>query len=70
MKKYYFICYSQRVSKESHRCSWNDVIDKSPMAFLLEMRGMDDKDSYWDTLITSVIEITEQEFNEYNGRIS
>lgn len=70
MKRYYFIYYSMRSGRHDARAYWNQLIDVTPMEFLLEMRKDEDKDSYWDTMIESSIEVTKEDFDKYYDNLS
>tara|TARA_R110000796_G_scaffold130193_1_gene245820 strand:- start:470 stop:661 length:192 start_codon:yes stop_codon:yes gene_type:complete len=62
-----------RAGKEKERCYWNHLINTSPMEFLIYSRDNDEdnlkKQGYWDTRIDSVVEITKEDFEKFDGHI-
>lgn len=70
--KYYFITY-QATSRSGINSTWNQVIDRSPMAFIkmisdIEKNGVNKGHTYINFVIINTCEITKEEFNEFDGR--
>lgn len=66
--KYYFITY-QATNRDGNTSIWNDTINVSPMKFIKHIEGVEENGSrtYYDFLITNTLEISEDEYNEWNG---
>ena len=72
MKKYYFITYeamcNTKLARRSYgiKTKFNDVIDISPMKFLQDAKALEDyNSSFTDHVITNTLEITKEEFEEF-----
>lgn len=67
--KYYFVTYQARVRRDDYIPIWNDVIDTSPMEFIKKVARMEEEGSnnYFDFVVISAIEISKEEFEEFDG---
>lgn len=70
--KYYFITY-QATSRSGINLTWNQVIDRSPMAFIkmisdFEKNSVNNGHTYYNFVVISTCEITKEEFDEFDGR--
>lgn len=63
--KYYFITYQATTIRGRDITIWNKCIDESPMAFI--KRNTENDTQYRDFVVLNTLEITEEEFEEYNG---
>lgn len=69
-KKYYFITYRADNRYENSHNIWNQVIDISPMDFVKKLQDAEDKSEksyYMNFVVLNTCEITEQEYNQYEG---
>jgi hypothetical protein len=66
--KYYFITYKAR-NRQGSDSTWNDVINTSPMKFIkeVEQAEKESRDVYFDFVVLNTCEISEEEFNEFDG---
>ena len=68
--KYYFITY-QATNRQGTDSIWNQVINTSPMEFIkgIEASEYVGSNTYYNFVVLNTCEISEDEFNEFNGRI-
>ena len=66
--KYYFITY-QATNRQGSVSIWNDVINESPMKFIKDIQKTEERGSntYYNFVILNTCEISEDEFNEFDG---
>lgn len=67
--KYYFITY-QAESKDGHVAIWNQVINTSPMKFILDVEKAEEKSGgvYYNFNVINTCEISRDEFKEFDGQ--
>jgi len=70
--KYYFITYQATSISNSINGSvstWNQVIKGSPMNFIKKVQEVEENGSrsYFNFVVINTCEITEEEFNEFDG---
>jgi hypothetical protein len=66
--KYYFITY-QATNKQGSISIWNQVINESPMKFIKHVENVEKNGSntYYNFVVLNTIEISEDEFKEFNN---
>lgn len=69
MKKYYFITY-QATNRQGSVSTWNQVINESPMKFIKAIESNEQRGGnvYYNFVVLNTCEISEDEFNEFNGQ--
>ena len=66
--KYYFITY-QATNRQGSVGIWNQVINVSPMEFIKKIYDVEERGSktYRDFVVLNTCEISEEDFNKYDG---
>lgn len=66
-KRYYFITYQAKRRGGIELCYWQDITDKLPMQFILDVQEAEEEGekNYVDFVVTNVHEITEDEYYFY-----
>lgn len=64
--KYYFITY-QATNRQGSVSIWNDVIDKSPMEFIIDIEKTEEmgSDTYYNFRVLNTLVISKNEFDKF-----
>ena len=67
--KYYFITYQAKDIRGTVSV-WNEVIDISPMEFILKVESVEEAGSqyYRQFAVTNTCEISQEDFNKHKGQ--
>lgn len=67
--KYYFITY-QAQNRQGSKSVWNEVIDSSPMEFMIYVRNLEEShgNNYYNFVVLNALEISEEEYLKYMGQ--
>lgn len=66
--KYYFITY-QATNRQGSVSIWNDVIDKSPMEFIIDIERAEEmgSDTYYNFRVLNTLVLSKEEFDKFKG---
>lgn len=66
--KFYFITY-QATNRQGTYSIWNQVTNVSPMKFIKDIESYEQRGSntYYNFVVLNTCEISEDEFNEFDG---